>query len=50
MPEPHQSKGRILVVEDEEMVGGLLELWLHKDGYAVQRAASFEQASMWMGK
>ena len=45
-----QAKGRILVVEDEEMVGTMLELWMHRDGYSVQRAASFEQACVWMGK
>lgn len=45
-----QSKGRILVVDDEEPIGRLLELWLVDSGYEVRRASSFEQACEWMGK
>ncbi|MBI2503032.1 MAG: response regulator [Candidatus Latescibacteria bacterium] len=45
-----QPKGRVLVVDDEEPVGRLLELWLAEEGYQVRRATSFEKASEWMGK
>ncbi|MBI2501934.1 MAG: response regulator [Candidatus Latescibacteria bacterium] len=45
-----QPRGKILVVDDEEPVGRLLELWLAEEGYTVRRASSFEQACDWMGK
>ena len=50
MQTERQLKGRILVVDDEEPVGRLLELWLIEEGYAVRRALSFEKACEWMGK
>jgi DNA-binding response OmpR family regulator len=41
---PSQPKGRILVVDDEELVGRLLEYVLADAGYVVHRATGFDQA------
>ncbi len=46
----HPPKGRILVVEDEEPVARLLELWLSGEGYQVRRAADFDQVCQKMGQ
>jgi DNA-binding response OmpR family regulator len=45
-----ETRGRILVVDDEEPVGRLLELWLGEEGYQVRLATSFAQASEWMAR
>ncbi|MBI2503259.1 MAG: response regulator [Candidatus Latescibacteria bacterium] len=45
-----QPKGRVLVVDDEEPVSRLLELWLIQENYTVRRASSFEEACDWMGR
>jgi DNA-binding response OmpR family regulator len=43
-------RGKILVVDDEEAVGRLLEIWLTQDRYEVRRATSFDQVCEWMAK
>lgn len=43
-------RGKILVVDDEEPVGRLLEIWLTQDRYAVRRVTSFDQVCEWMAK
>ena len=40
--QPH-AKGKILVVDDEEPVGRLLQDWLLHEGYQVGRATGFDQ-------
>ncbi len=45
---PSEPKGRILVVDDEELVGRLLEYLLTDTGYVVHRATGFEQARQLM--
>ena len=50
MQAEQQLKGKILVVDDEEPVGRLLELWLTEDGYQAQWVANFDQVCQWMGK
>ena len=44
------DKGRILVVDDEEAVGRLLQGWLINEGYQVERATGFDQVCGLMGR
>ncbi|MCC7263151.1 MAG: response regulator [Candidatus Latescibacteria bacterium] len=45
-----QTRGKILVVDDEEPVGRLLEIWLTQNRYEVRRGTSFDQVCEWMAK
>ena len=48
--EAQPNKGRILVVDDEEPVGQLLQNWLTNEGYHVRRATGFDQVECFMGQ
>ncbi len=44
------GRGRVLVVDDEEPVARLLELWLGEAHYQARRAGSFDQVRDWMAR
>ncbi len=50
LPPAAALQGRVLIVDDEELVGLMLQLWLEEAGYEVHRAMNFDQACACMGR